>query len=63
VWDAAGGGRLKLAVNEWPDGDHPTSSSGSVPASPSAWPLWKFFAVSYDADADAATDNVKSVLV
>ena len=31
VWVASAGGQLKLAVNEWPDGEHPTSSGGSVP--------------------------------
>ena len=59
VWDAANGGRLKLAVNEWPDGDHPTSADGSMPASPASWPEWRFFGVTYDANAPNGTDNVR----
>ena len=50
VWVNTGGGQLKLAVNEWPDGAHPTSSSGTIPVSSSGekWPEWRFFAVTYD---------------
>ena len=58
VWDGSDGGRLKLAVNEWPDGDHPSSAAGTMPAQPGAWPLWRFFAVSYAADAPPGEDNV-----
>ena len=59
VWDGSNGGRLKLAVNEWPDGDHPTSADYSMPPSPTGWPVWRYFAVSYDAQVPAGTDNVK----
>jgi hypothetical protein len=59
VWDGAGGGRLKLSVNEWPDGGHPASAAGSVPVSAAAWPQWRFFAVSYDADAADGDDHVR----
>ena len=59
VWDTAGGGRLKLAVNEWPDGDHPASAPGSMPADPTAWPQWRFFAVTYNTDVVAGADNVQ----
>ena len=47
VWDAQGGGLLKLAVNEWPDGDHPASGAGTVPFGKNNWPTWIFYAVSY----------------
>eukprot|EP00041_Stephanoeca_diplocostata_P010687 m.170087 g.170087 ORF g.170087 m.170087 type:complete len:331 (-) comp18258_c0_seq1:2227-3219(-) len=57
VWDASFGGRLKLAVNEWPDssGTHPTSTGGTVPAGRSEWPQWVFFAVTYAANARGNT--------
>ena len=58
MWDGSGGGHLKLSVNEWPDGDHPSSAAGSMPASPVVWPLWRFFAVTYDANAPRGSDNV-----
>ena len=61
VWVNTGGGQLKLAVNEWPDGAHPTSSSGTIPVSSSGekWPEWRFFAVTYDTAASAGEDNVR----
>lgn len=46
VW--VSGGQLKLSINEWPDGIHPQSSSGTVPSGATTWPEWVFFAVSYD---------------
>lgn len=58
VWVNTGGGQLKLAVNEWPDGAHPISSRGSIPVSTGhKWPEWRFFAVTYD--VAAVSDNVR----
>lgn len=58
VWVNTGGGQLKLAVNEWPDGAHPVSSRGSIPVSAgNKWPEWHFFAVTYD--AALASNNVR----
>jgi hypothetical protein len=47
-----GDGRLRLAVNEWPDTSRTDSSLGRV-----AKGRWTFFAVTYD--ASAAADNVR----
>lgn len=58
VWDSGGGGRLKLSVNEWPDGDHPTSSDGSVPTGSQDWPRWVFFAVTYSTKPSSDGKNV-----
>lgn len=44
-------GRLRLAVNEWPDGVKNDSSSGKIKVG-----QWTFFAVTYDATANS--DNV-----
>lgn len=64
VWVSQGGGHLKLSINEWPDGAHPASGDATMPASPQSWPRWRFFAVSYDADAQgwsvAAGENNES---
>jgi hypothetical protein len=59
IWDAGGGGRLKLAVNEWPDGDKPQSSDGSVPPAPEVWPKWRFFAATYDTKASPSSSSVQ----
>ena len=59
VWDSEYGGRLKLAINEWPDGQHPHSSNGSMPLDDGKYPGWRFFAVTYDASADVSGNNVE----
>ena len=60
VWVGQAGGQLKLAVNEWPDGTHPTSSGGTVPVASSSpeWPFWRFFAVTYDSEAAPGESSV-----
>lgn len=61
VWDSEGGGRLKLAVNEWPDGTHPQSSDGSMPVdNVHEWPHWRFFAVTYNANAKGSNTTHSS---